>query len=91
MQNSIDAITNTQIVLKRLNVNVRRAFENCFANDLVNEFDHGSLGIVGVQFNRNFSFLKHFKRAVAFQDFVKCFCTDAVERFHCAQKLRARH
>ena len=91
MQNSINPITNAQVILERLNMDVRRPFENCLANDLVNEFDYGRFGVVGVQLVRGFAFLKHFEGAVAFQDFIERLCADPVERFHCAQKLCPRH
>ena len=58
MQNSINPITNAQVILERLNMDVRRPFENCLANDLVNEFDYGRFGVVGVQLVRGFAFLK---------------------------------
>src|SRR5213595_968636 len=33
VQNSVDSIPNPQIVFERLNVNIGRALDNCFAND----------------------------------------------------------
>ena len=82
VQNSVDPVPDPQIVFERLNVNVGRALENCFANDLVYEFHHGSFGIVGVQLDGDFGVLQHLESAVGFQDFVECFRADAVERFH---------
>ncbi len=49
MQDAIDAITNAQIVLQRLDVNVRRAFHDRFANDLVDELHDRRFRIVRVQ------------------------------------------
>ncbi len=91
VQNSVDPIPNAQIVFQRLDVNIGRALDNCLANDLVHEFHHRGFGIVGIQLDRGFRILKHFEGAVRFQDFIERFRADAVERFHCAQKLRARH
>jgi len=39
MQNAVDAIPNAQLVLGRLEVNVRRAVFISFPDDLVDEFD----------------------------------------------------
>ena len=91
VQNSVDPITDAQIVLQRLDVNIGRALDNRFANDLVHKFHDGRFRIVGVQLGGGLRVLKRFEGAVRFQDFVERFRPDAVERFHRAQNLRARH
>ena len=48
VQNPIDSIPNPQIVFERLNVNIGRALQNRLTNDLVDEFHHGRLGIIGI-------------------------------------------
>ena len=91
VQDAVDAIANAQIVLERLDVNVGRALEDRFANDLVHEFHDRRFRIVRVQVGARFDVLQCFERAIRFQDFVERFRADAVERFHRAQNLRARH
>ena len=91
VQNSVDAITNAQIVFERLDVNVGRALDDRFANDLVHELDDRRFRIVRVQVGARLGVLQNFERAIRFQNFVERFRADAVKRFHRAQKLRARH
>ena len=88
VQNAVDPITNAEIVLERLDVNVGRAFVDRFANDLVHELHHRRFGIVGIQVGAGLGILQRFERAIRLQDFVEGFRADAVERFHRAQKLR---
>ena len=91
MQNSIDPIADTQIVFERFDVNVCRTLDDGFANDLIDELDHGSFRIVRIEIGAGFSVLQHLKRAVRFQNLVKGFCAHAVERFHGTQQLRPGH
>ena len=91
MQNSIDSIPNSQIVFQRLDVNVGRALENRLANNLIHEFHHRRLGIIVVQLDGCLGILQRLEGTIRLQDFIKSFRPDAVERFHSAQKLRARH
>ena len=46
VQNAVDAVANAQIVLERLDVNVRGALVDRFADDLVDELDDAGLRIV---------------------------------------------
>ena len=66
MQNSIDPIPNPQIVLERLDVNVGRALDNRFANDLVHEFDYGRFRIVRIQVGGGFRALQNLEGTVRF-------------------------
>ena len=91
VQDAVDAVTNAQIVLERLDVDVGRALVNRFADDLVDELHDRRVGIVGVQVGARFDVLERFEGAVGLEDFVEGFRADAVERFHRAQDLRARH
>ena len=91
VQNAIDAITNAQIVFERLDMNVRGALDDRLANDLVDELHHGSFGVVRGQVRACFPILQHFESTVGFQNLIECFRADAVERFHGAQNLPARH
>ena len=91
VQDAIDAVTNAQIVFERLDVDVGRAFVNRFTDDLVNEFHDRCVGIVSVQVRARFDVLKRFEGAVGLENFVERFRADAVECFHCAQDLGARH
>ena len=91
VQNSVDSIPDSQIVFERFNVNIGRALENRLANDLVYEFHHRRFGIVGVEFDGGLGVLQHLESAVGLKDLVESLRADAVERLHCAQKLRARH
>ena len=91
VQNSVDPIADTQIVFERLDVNVRRTFNNGFANDLIDELDHGSFRVVRVEIGAGLRVLQHLKRAVRFQNLVKRFCAHPVECLHGTQQLRARH
>ena len=87
VQDAVDAVTNAQIVLERLDVDVGRALVDRFADDLVDEFHDRRFGIVGVQVRARFDVLKRFEGAVGLEDFVEGFRADAVERFHGAQDL----
>ena len=49
VEDAVDAVANAQIVLERLDVDVGRALVDRFANDLVDKFHDGRVGIVGVQ------------------------------------------
>ncbi len=79
MQHAIDAITDAQVVLQRLHVNIGRAFVERLAHDLVDEADDGCLGIVFVQ---HAHFLLHIEAGVvdiaSFQNRVEGFRTHAV-------------
>ena len=90
VQDAVDPITNAQIVLERLDVDVGRAFVDRFADDLVDELHHRRFGIVGVQVGAGLDVLERFEGAIGLEDFVEGFRADAVERFHRAQELRAR-
>ena len=43
VQDAVDAVTNAQIVLQRLDVNIRGALDDRFADDLVDELDDATL------------------------------------------------
>src|SRR5262249_364489 len=58
MQDSVDSITNPQIVLQRFNVNIGRALDDRFTNDLVHEFHHRRLGIVVIQLDSGLGVLQ---------------------------------
>ncbi len=91
MQNAVDAITNAQIVLERLDVNVGGALDDRFADDLIDEFHDRSFRIVRIQIGAGFRVLQHFERAVGLENLVECLRAHAVKRFHRAQNLGARH
>src|SRR5438094_5988243 len=91
VQNSIDSIPNSQIVFQRFDVNVGRALENCFANDLVYEFHYGRLRIVGVELDGGLTIIQDVQGASGLQDLIESFRPDAIEGFHRTQNLRARH
>ena len=91
VQNAVDAVANAQIVFERLDVNVGRALDDRFANDLIHELHDGRVRIVGVEIGARFDILQRFERAIGLEDLVERFRADAVERFHRAQNLTARH
>ena len=91
VQDSVNSVTNSQIVFQRLNVNVGRALENCFANDLVYKFHHGRLGIIGIYLDGGLTIIQYVQGASGLQDLIESFRPDAIEGFHRAQNLRARH
>ena len=79
VKHAVDAIPDAQIVLERLDVNVRRAFVEGRAHDLIDKADHGRLGILLVE---DVDFLLQVERRVvdiaAFQDGVEGLRADAV-------------
>src|SRR6516162_9961243 len=91
VQNSVNSIPNPQIIFERLDVDVGSAFQDRFPNDLVYEFHNGRFGIVGIELNGGLSVLQRLERTIRLKDLVESLRADAVERFHRAQKLRARH
>ena len=72
-------------------MNIGRALENRLANDLVYELHHRRFGIVGVQFDGGLGVLQRLEGTICLKDLVESLGTNAVERLHRAQKLRARH
>src|SRR5207247_1850158 len=87
----IDSISTPQFVFERLDMDVSRAFQDRFANDLVYEFHHGRFGIVGIELNRSLSVLQRLEGTIRLKDLVESLRADAIKRFHGAQKLRTRH
>src|SRR6478672_124685 len=91
VQDSIDPIANTQIVLQRLDVNIGGALDNRFTDDLVDEFDDRSFRIVRVEVGAGLQLLQWFESAISLENFIKRFRAHAVERFHNPQQLGPRH
>ncbi len=79
VQHAVDAVADAQVVLQRLDVNIGRAFVERRAHDLVDEADHGRLGIFLVE---DVDFLLQIEGRVvdiaAFQDRVEGFRAHAV-------------
>ena len=79
MQHAVDAVADAQVVLERLDVNIGRALLERGAHDLVDEADHGRLGVFLVE---DVDFLLQVERRVvdvaALQDRVEGFRADAV-------------
>ena len=91
MQNAIDPVTNAQIVLQRFDMNIGRALGDRFADDLVHKLYDRRFRIVGAQVGRGLGILQDFECAIGFKNFVERLGAHAVERFHRAQELGARH
>ena len=91
MQDTVDAISDTNVVLQRLNVNIGGTLGDRFTDDLVHELNHRRLRVVGTNVRRDLAFLQDLEPAIGFENFIKGFRTYSVERLHRAQKLRARH
>jgi hypothetical protein len=91
VQDSIDPIANTQVVLQRLDVNIGCAFDDRFADDLVDEFDDRRFRIVRVEVGAGLRLLQWFESAIGLENFIERFRAHAVERFHGPQQLGARH
>ena len=72
-------------------MNVGRALDDRFTNNLVYEFDDGCFWIVRIQIGACLRVLQNLEGTVRFQNFIKSFCTDTVESLDCAQELRTRH
>src|SRR5438477_5724265 len=85
VQNSVDAVTNADVVLERLDVNIGRTLGDRFADTLINEFNDGGFGIVRVDVRRGLSFMQDFKTPIGLENFIEGFRAHAVERFHGAQ------
>ena len=79
MQDSVDAITNAQIVLQRLDVNIRRAFFQRRTHDLVHETHHRRLGIFLIE---DVDLLLQIERSIidiaTFQNRLERFRADAI-------------
>ena len=51
-QHPVDPVPHLEIILERLNVDIRRPLLQGFTNDLVDELDHRGLGVIRVQDRR---------------------------------------
>ena len=85
MQNSVDAITNADIVLERFDVNIGRTLGDRFPDNLINEFNDGGFGIVRVDVRCGLAFMQDFETPIGLENFIEGFRAHAVERFHRAQ------
>src|SRR6266567_2567221 len=91
MQDSVDAITNAQIVFERFHMNIGGALDDRLANDLIDKLDDRSLRIVRGQVGASLGVLQDLERAISFKNLVERFGADAIKSFHRAQKLSTRH
>ena len=89
MQDAVDPVTNANVVLERLDVNIGRALDDRFANNLVYEFHDRRFRVVRADVGCGFALLQNFEIALRFKNFVERFRANAVKCFHCAQQLRA--
>ncbi len=91
VQDPVDPVTNANVALERLDMNIGRALHDRFANNLVHEFHHRRFRIVRADVGCGFAFLQNFEVALRFENLVERFRANAVERFHRAEELPARH
>ena len=90
MQNTVNPVANTQIVLEWLHVNIGRALDDGLPDNLVHKFYHGCFGIVRVQVGADFAILENLEGAVGFQNLVEGLGPHSVKRFHGTEHLSAR-
>ncbi len=89
VQDAVDAVADAQIVLERLDVDVRRPLVDRFANDLVDEFDDARLGVIGSDVLRLLA-LFAIVGAGRSEDLLEGLRADAVNRLDRADELAAR-
>ncbi len=78
VEDAVDAVADAEIVFERLDVDVRRALGDGFADDLVDELDHAGLGIVVRDVERGV-LLDALEGAVVLEDFLEDIRADAVQ------------
>src|SRR6266496_218493 len=72
VQDPVDSITNPQIVLQWFNVNISRALEDRFANDMVYKFHDRRFGVVVIQFDGGVIVVQHLEGTIRLQNFIEC-------------------
>src|ERR1051326_52035 len=87
VQDAVDPVTNANVILERLNVNIGCPLQYCLANDLVYEFHYRSLGIIRANIGGGFTFLQNLEGPIRFQNFVERFRPHAIARLHPPEQL----
>ena len=90
VQDAVDAVADAQIVFQRLDVDIRGALVDRFADDLVDEFNHARLRVVIGDVLRLLALLAAVVGARGLQDLLEGFRAHAVERLDGADELPAR-
>ena len=91
MQDSIDSVTNSNVVLEWLDVDVSRTLDDGLANDLVNEFDDRGLGMIRINVGGRIAIVQYFKRAIGCQNLFERLCTDAIQTLDRTKQTPARN
>ena len=88
VEDAVNADADAEVAFEGLDVDIGGAFDDGFADDLVDEFDDAGLGVVVGDVEGGVLF-EGFVGAVVFEDFLEDIGTDAIGGAECAEELGA--